>query len=74
MRLVEVKANNRGRYPRHGIMLLQVSVQEALSLVRSLVGQIQTQEPNSQRLETFLEDGRDFSISVHPPYPVKLKE
>lgn len=46
------------------VMMLRVSHEEALALIQSLANQLVSGSPNAGRLETFLEDGRDFSISV----------
>jgi len=46
------------------VLLLKVSPEEALDLIRSLTTQMIVRSPNSGRLETYLKDGRNFSIAV----------
>ena len=64
MELIEVKRRSNSIQTRDGILLLRMNHTEALMLVRSVIGQILTDNPNSQ-MKTFLKDGRDFSIAVH---------
>ncbi len=46
------------------VMMLRVSPEEAMQLIRSLSGQLVRGDPNSERLDTVLEDGCEFSIAV----------
>jgi tetrahydromethanopterin S-methyltransferase subunit F len=47
------------------VMMVRMNEKEALATIKSLVEQILYRSPNHGRYETFLDDGRDFSIAVH---------
>jgi hypothetical protein len=47
-----------------GVLMIKMSRQEALETIRSLSEQMARNNPNTNRYEKFLDDGRDFSISV----------
>jgi len=56
MKLVEFKRNN---------YMLQITVQEAYSIIRSLAGQLCSNNSNSEREEYYPEGADYFSISIH---------
>lgn len=60
MKIFETKKT--AKRPR--IMMVTVSTKEAHALIQSLANQLVAGNPNTGRLETFCEDGTDFSIAV----------
>jgi hypothetical protein len=56
MKLVEFKPNN---------FMLQASKEEAYSIIRSLSGQLCSNNSNSERIEYYPEGAEYFSISIH---------
>ena len=68
MKMDELGTHNGGK-----VVLLSVSPNEALQLIRSLSNQLAEDFANAGRLETYLEDGRDFTIAVDFPIAGKNK-
>ena len=68
MRVSELEDHNGGK----GIFAT-VSPSEAVRLIQSLSNQLVAGNANSGRMETYLEDGRDFSIGVEFPIATASK-
>jgi hypothetical protein len=64
MDIFEWKRNKKKNIFNGGIMIY-VSEGEAISIINSLTNQMVNESSNSGRLETYLKDGRNFSIAVN---------
>ena len=66
MELTYVKATKKNKRSTN-LWFLHLTHEEGIAMIRSLAAQIDTKDPNTERLERFTLDGStDVSISVSP--------
>ena len=72
IKLIKFKGQKNSHSETDGY-ILQISRDEALTLMHSMLGQMMHQSANTGRLESYI-NGEYFSISVHDNAEINLRE